>query len=127
MGVNFPGGRFITQVYHCSPSRLLTIGLFMRSPCLQEVLAAIGGMQLEETLVSLVYSIVKQTPLQNKKKMYISMFVILLKFCHKFSLSIVNSLRSACATVAPFNLCIILTRKRVWSRSGADKFKNHRF
>ena len=45
----------------------------------------------------------------------------------KVSLSIVNSLRSACATVAPFNLCIILTRKRVWSRSGADKFKNHRF
>ena len=45
----------------------------------------------------------------------------------KVSLSIVNSLRSACATVAPFNLCNILTRKRVWSRSGADKFKNHRF
>ena len=41
----------------------------------------------------------------------------------KVSLSIVNSLRSACATVAPFNLCIILTRKRVWSRSGADELE----
>ena len=44
----------------------------------------------------------------------------------KVSLSIVNSLRSACATVAPFNLlmvCIMLTRKRVWSRSGADELE----
>ena len=27
--VNFPGGRFIAQVYRCSPSRLLAIGLFI--------------------------------------------------------------------------------------------------
>ena len=62
--VNFPGGRFIAQVYRCSPSRLLAIGLFIEITMSAGYPGGKGGMQLEETLVSLVYSIVKQTPLQ---------------------------------------------------------------
>ena len=66
MGVNFPRGRFIAQVYRCSPRHLLAIGLFIEITMPAGASGGKeGGMQWGE---SLVYSIVKQKHLQQKQK-----------------------------------------------------------
>ena len=66
--VNFPGGRFIAQVYRCSSSRLHTV---IRVPWDTGTRPGASdgksGMQLGETLGG--YSIVKQKHLQKKKKL----------------------------------------------------------
>ena len=67
MGVNFPGGRFIAQVYRCSSRRLHTV---IRVPWDTGTRPGASdgksGMQLGETLGG--YSIVKQKHLQKNKK-----------------------------------------------------------
>ena len=65
MGLNFPAGSFIAQVYRCSPSRLRAIGLFIETMPAGSSGGKEGGMQWGE---SLVYSIVKQKLLQKKQK-----------------------------------------------------------